>query len=44
MIVGAEDVTYVEYFHRGIKELPEEAPAVVEWMDDSAPRTDSQEV
>jgi dienelactone hydrolase len=33
MIVGAEDVTYVEYFHRGIEELPEEAPAVVEWMD-----------
>ena len=26
-------MTYVEYFHRGLEELPEEAPSIVEWMD-----------
>jgi hypothetical protein len=33
MIAKAWDVTYVEYLRRGLEDLPEEAPAVFEWMD-----------
>ena len=33
MIVKAWDVTYSEYFRRGLEDLPVEAPAVFDWMD-----------
>lgn len=33
LIARANDVTYVEYYRRGLEDLPEEAPAVVDWMD-----------
>ena len=33
LITDAEDVTYVEYHNRGLEDLPEEAPTVMEWMD-----------
>ena len=33
LIAKAYDVTYVEYFRRGLEDLPEEAPAVFDWMD-----------
>jgi dienelactone hydrolase len=33
MIAKTYDVTYVEYFRRGLEDLPEEAPAILEWMD-----------
>ena len=33
MIAKAYDVTYLEYFRRGLEDLPEEAPAVFDWMD-----------
>ncbi len=43
MISEALDVTFVEYFRRGLEDLPEEAPAAFEWMDkrkrDATPRT-----
>lgn len=42
MITGADDVTYVEYHNRGLEDLPEEAPTIIDWMDkhrrDAAPR------
>ena len=42
MITDAEDVTYVEYHNRGLEDLPEEAPVILEWMDkhrrDPAPK------
>ena len=42
MITDTEDVTYVEYHNRGLEDLPEEAPAILEWMDrhrrDPAPK------
>ncbi|MCA1686043.1 MAG: alpha/beta hydrolase [Planctomycetia bacterium] len=33
LIAKAFDVTYVEYLRRGLEDLPEEAPAVFDWMD-----------
>jgi len=33
LIAKGNNVTYVEYFKRGLEELPEEAPAVFDWMD-----------
>ena len=33
MIGRAWDVTYLEYMKRGLEDLPEEAPAAVEWME-----------
>jgi acetyl esterase/lipase len=33
LIAKGDDVTYVEHFKRGLEELPEEAPAVFDWMD-----------
>lgn len=33
LIAKAYDVTYLEYFRRGLEDLPEEAPAVFDWMD-----------
>jgi pimeloyl-ACP methyl ester carboxylesterase len=33
LIVKAFDVTYVEYYKRGLEDLPEEAPAIFDWMD-----------
>jgi len=33
LIAKAYDVTYTEYFRRGLEDLPEEAPAVFDWMD-----------
>jgi hypothetical protein len=33
LIVRAWDVTYVDYLSRGLEELPEEAPAVFDWME-----------
>jgi predicted esterase len=33
MIAKAWDVTYVEYLKRGLEDLPEEAPAIFDWMD-----------
>ncbi len=33
MIMDVVDVTYVEYFRRGVEELPEEQPAAFDWMD-----------
>lgn len=33
LIAKGNDVTYVEHFKRGLEELPEEAPAVFDWMD-----------
>jgi pimeloyl-ACP methyl ester carboxylesterase len=33
LIVKAYDVTYVEYYRRGLEDLPEEAPAIFDWMD-----------
>jgi pimeloyl-ACP methyl ester carboxylesterase len=33
LIVKAYDVTYVEYYKRGLEDLPEEAPAIFDWMD-----------
>lgn len=33
MIAEAWDVTYTEYFRRGLEDLPEEAPFVFDWMD-----------
>jgi pimeloyl-ACP methyl ester carboxylesterase len=33
LIAQAWDVTYLEYFRRGLEDLPEEAPAVFDWMD-----------
>lgn len=32
-ITRAQDVTYVEYYRRGLEDLPEEAPAIFDWMD-----------
>ncbi len=43
LITDAEDVTYVEYHNRGLEDLPEEAPAILDWMDkhrrEVAPKT-----
>jgi hypothetical protein len=43
MIVDAFDVTYVEYFRRGLEDLPEEAEPILDWMDkrrrDPVPKT-----
>jgi len=33
MIAKAWDVTYLEYFKRGLEDFPEEAPAAFDWMD-----------
>jgi hypothetical protein len=33
LIAKTWDVTYVEYLRRGLEDLPEEAPAVFDWMD-----------
>jgi acetyl esterase/lipase len=33
LIAKAYDVTYLEYHGRGLEDLPEEAPAVFDWMD-----------
>ena len=33
MITDAEDVTYVEYSRRGLEDLPEEAPMILDWID-----------
>lgn len=33
LIARAHDVTYVEYYRRGLEDLPEEAPAIADWMD-----------
>lgn len=33
MIMDVVDITYVEYFRRGVEELPEELPAAFDWMD-----------
>ena len=33
LILKGNDVTYVEYFKRGLEDLPEEAPALFDWMD-----------
>ena len=33
MIMKAWDITYLEYLKRGLEDLPEEAPAVFDWMD-----------
>lgn len=33
LVLKAWDVTYLEYFRRGLEDLPEEAPAAVEWME-----------
>ncbi|HMB06684.1 MAG TPA: alpha/beta hydrolase [Isosphaeraceae bacterium] len=33
LIARAYDVTYVEYSKRGLEDLPEEAPAIFDWMD-----------
>jgi hypothetical protein len=32
------DVTYSEYFHRGLEDLPEEATPIFEWFDHRRPR------
>ena len=33
LISKAYDVTYVEHYRRALEDLPEEAPAVFDWMD-----------
>jgi hypothetical protein len=33
LITKAEDVTYVEYHNRGLEDLPEEAPVIMDWID-----------
>lgn len=33
LIAKSYDVTYLEYFRRGLEDLPEEVPAVFDWMD-----------
>ncbi len=33
LIAKAYDVTYVEYHRRGLEDLPEEAPAIFDWME-----------
>jgi pimeloyl-ACP methyl ester carboxylesterase len=33
LIAKAYDVTYTEYWRRGLEDLPEEAPAIFDWMD-----------
>jgi hypothetical protein len=33
LIAKAWDVTYLEYFRRGLEDFPEEAPAIFDWMD-----------
>jgi len=33
LILKAWDVTYVEYYRRGLEELPEEIPRAFDWMD-----------
>jgi hypothetical protein len=33
MVLDNLDTIYVEYFKRGLEDLPEEAPAIIEWMD-----------
>jgi dienelactone hydrolase len=38
LILRAWDVTYVEYFRRGLEDLPEEAPHAFDWMDHHKPR------
>lgn len=35
LIIANRDLTYVEHYRRGLEDLPEEAPAVFDWM---APR------
>ena len=39
LILKAWDVTYVEYFRRGLEDFPEEAPHVFDWMDHREPRS-----
>ena len=38
LILKAWDVTYVEYFRRGLEDFPEEAPHAFDWMDHREPR------
>ena len=38
LMAKAYDVTYVEYARRGLEDLPEEAPAIFDWMDRHGPR------
>src|SRR5262249_35976911 len=33
LIAKNYDVTYVEYYRRGLEDLPEEAPRIFDWMD-----------
>jgi len=33
MILKTWDVTYVEYYRRGLEEFPEEIPSAIDWMD-----------
>src|SRR5262249_22735187 len=33
LILKTWDITYVEYFRRGLESLPEEIPAAFDWMD-----------
>jgi len=43
LIADAFDATYVEYYRRGLEDLPEEAPTLLDWMDkhrrDPVPRS-----
>jgi pimeloyl-ACP methyl ester carboxylesterase len=43
LISKNQDITYVEYYRRGLEDLPEEAPSIFDWMAprrrDPAPRT-----
>jgi hypothetical protein len=43
MITSNYDMTYVEYYRRGRENLPEEIPAIFDWMDrrvrDAYPKT-----
>jgi dienelactone hydrolase len=38
MILKTYEVTYVDYFRRGLEDLPEEAVPVFDWMDHRSPR------
>lgn len=38
LILKAWDLTYVEYFRRGLEDFPEEAPHAFDWMDHREPR------
>jgi pimeloyl-ACP methyl ester carboxylesterase len=38
LIAKNYDVTYVEYYKRGIEDFPEEIPSIFDWMDRRVPR------